>query len=66
MEEELFILEDGDVSFNVIDWGDKNSLNFNIYEAFGESEDNISSMGFILDVKDVKDLIRVLQRWVEK
>jgi len=62
MDEELFVKEDGDIAFNVIDWGDKNSLNINIYEDINEIIP--TSMGFILDVKDVKDLIKVLQAWV--
>jgi hypothetical protein len=61
MEKELFVIEDGDISFNVIDWGDHNTLNISILE----DGDEVSSMGFLLNVKDIKNLIRVLQSWVE-
>ncbi len=64
MENELFVIEDNDITFNVIDWGANNSLNFNIYEDCDE-DDGLTSMGFILDVQDVKNLIKVLQKWVE-
>jgi hypothetical protein len=62
MKKKVFIQKDGELEMNIIDWDDGNNLlNFNIYD----NEDE-SSSGFIFNVKQVKELIKVLQRWVEK
>ena len=73
MEKELYTIEDGQTLFNVIDWEDgDNILSLNIYNDLDIDEDaedfmvgNILTTGIHLDVSQVKQLIKVLQSWVE-